>query len=465
VKSLIKQGNKLEKIEKILTDCIEEIKSGKATVNECLDRYPSRRGELEPLLKMALNIQKPPVLQLDSSYKQTARARLLQEIRAAGQKTPSSFRDVFSFGIPSRFVWARAAVTILVVVVLLSTLTTGTAYAAQSSLPGDFLYPVKTVTEDARLLIADGNAAKAELNLKFAQTRLEEMSKLSDTDEARITLAVNGYQGNLEAFRKQIQSISDVSTLSRLLNGALGKIQEQTAFCDNVIDTNPRYAKQVKEASDLSINEQVELIHMLSIQNGLQAVQVNLNAMQNRLQRAQEKANGNQYQLMQEALLQYQRFNQLGEQILQSSNQQNMEIEALTLQALSGYLNTLDSIYQRVPQEYRGSIETCKQMTEQFRNQAQYRYQQQGNPDTGSGNSSSGNGDSSAAGQGDQNASQYNEEAEIPGNESPGTTTTPPQGPDGSSGGGSKGDDTGSGSSANSSVVTVARFTLHTTTS
>ena len=52
----------MEKIESILTDCILNIKSGKITLAECLDRYDSRRNELEPLLKIALNIHELPDL-------------------------------------------------------------------------------------------------------------------------------------------------------------------------------------------------------------------------------------------------------------------------------------------------------------------------------------------------------------------------------------------------------------------
>lgn len=71
----------MEKIETILTNCIREIISGKATLAECLDRYPSRRQELESLLKIAFSIQEPQSVKLDSSYKQTAKNQLLQQIR------------------------------------------------------------------------------------------------------------------------------------------------------------------------------------------------------------------------------------------------------------------------------------------------------------------------------------------------------------------------------------------------
>ncbi|MFC1869774.1 hypothetical protein ACFLYE_00715 [Chloroflexota bacterium] len=150
---------------------------------------------------------------------------------------------------------------------------------------------------------------------------------------------------------------------------------------------------------------------MLAQQNNLRAAQINLNAMQNRLQRAQVKAIGNQYQIMQEALLQYQQFNRLGEQILQSaqaSNNHDTEIEALSVQALSSFLDILNSISRQVPQEYQSSIEISTQMTMQFQTQARHRYQEQSNLDASPGadygkpdsSDSSGSGGDSSPGSG-----------------------------------------------------------------
>ncbi|MFC2032321.1 DUF5667 domain-containing protein [Chloroflexota bacterium] len=378
----------MEKIETILTNCIREIKSGKATLAECLDRYPSTRRELESLLKMALNIQEPPAFNLDSSYKQAAKAQLLRQIQATNQKKSRSFTDIFSFGLPPKFVWARVAVSVLAVVILISMLAGGTAYAAKGSLPGDLLYPVKIGTEDARLLIAGNSPAKAELNLEFANTRLIEMSKLANRDKGKTGLAVNGYRSNLADAREQIRKISDASSLSNLIDRVLEDVQNQVVFCDSVIDANPAYSGPVNEASTLAINQQVDFLEMLAQQNILRAAQINLDTMQNRLQRANVKAHASQYETMQEALLQYQQFNRLGEQILQSaqtSNNHNTEIEALSLQALTRYLDTLNDISQQVPLEYQSSIETSIQMTLQFQTQARHRYQKQGNPDASPG--------------------------------------------------------------------------------
>ena len=388
----------MEKIETILTNCITEIRSGRATLAECLDRYPSSRSELESLLKIVLNIQEPPGLNLDSSYKQAAKARLLRQIGATRQKKSRSFADILSFGLPPRLVWARVAVSVLAVIIVISMLAGGTVYAAQGSLPGDLLYPVKIGAEDARLLITGDSSAKVQLNLKFAQTRLVEMNELANGDQEKVVLAVEGYKGNLYAAGQQIRRITDISTLPDLLVGALEDIQKQIVFCDSVIDSNPACLGPVSEAGTMAVNQQVEFLEMLTQQDILRAAQINLNSMQNRLQRAQATANANQYQAMQEALFQYQQFNQLGKHILrsaQASNNHNSEIEALCLQMLSGHLDILNSISKLVPQEYQNQIEACRQTAMESQTQARYGSQMQS---THGDEGSSGSGDDSGSG-------------------------------------------------------------------
>jgi hypothetical protein len=421
----------LKKIEMILTECIKDIKSGRATLAECLNRYPSRRQELEPLLKLALNIQEPPVIELDSTYKQAAKTRLLQQIRTARPEKSRSFTNIFSFGLTQRFAWARVAVFVVVALIVLSMLGGGTVYAAQSSLPGELLYPVKTGVEDVRIFFAGSSAAKAELNLQFAQTRLEEMNKLAISNEERTQLAVNGYRSNLDAARVQIRNITSAPTQYALLNRALEQMQNQMGFCDSVIDVNPAYLEPVREAGTLCINEQVQLLTMLAQQNNVEAAQINLAAMQNRLQRAQAKVEDGNYQTMQEVLLQYREFNQLGEQILQTAqatNNHNAEIEELSLAALAGYLDTINSISQQVPQDYRNSVEACRQVTLQFQTQARHRYQNQGDAGTGIDGPLSGNGDGSTAGQGGQTNPQAPGGTGNMGNETPNSTMSPSQG-------------------------------------
>jgi hypothetical protein len=68
--------------------------------------------------------------------------------------------------------------TIIVVLALLFGGTAGTAYAAQSSLPGETLYPVKTLIEDVRLDLTKDSDKQYALLDQFLTTRFAEMDEM-----------------------------------------------------------------------------------------------------------------------------------------------------------------------------------------------------------------------------------------------------------------------------------------------
>jgi len=54
----LKKLKKLKKSEDIFVKHIEDIEAGKSSIEDCLDRYPSMREQLEPLLRINLEIRK-----------------------------------------------------------------------------------------------------------------------------------------------------------------------------------------------------------------------------------------------------------------------------------------------------------------------------------------------------------------------------------------------------------------------
>lgn len=62
-----------------------------------------------------------------------------------------------------------------------------TASAAQSSLPGEQLYPVKILMEDIRLALAEDDHERLELHLEFAAERFEELDALDPQDQSELT--------------------------------------------------------------------------------------------------------------------------------------------------------------------------------------------------------------------------------------------------------------------------------------
>jgi hypothetical protein len=70
---------------------------------------------------------------------------------------------------------------VLVIVVVLSGLG-GTVYAAQDSLPGDTLYPVKLAVEEVTMMLGGNDVARAERALDFATKRVREMLTLTERE-------------------------------------------------------------------------------------------------------------------------------------------------------------------------------------------------------------------------------------------------------------------------------------------
>jgi len=109
----------LEKFEDILVQCIDDIKAGRSSIEECLDRYPSMREQLEPLLRIALEIREPPDVKPSPSFKVKARVWLMDQIhgRQAVTKWPWSRYDSQVKPIPyiRRFNMARVIVAAVVV--------------------------------------------------------------------------------------------------------------------------------------------------------------------------------------------------------------------------------------------------------------------------------------------------------------------------------------------------------------
>lgn len=434
----------MEKTERIVTDCIQEIKSGKAALAECLDRYPEKRHEIEPLIKMALNIREPMPFILDNDYKQVARASLLQQIRNVGPKRSEPFKDFRDFLIQPQLSWARIASFIIVVFIVMSMLAGGTVYAAQRSLPGDLVYPVKTTAENIRLFLAGNEFSKAELNLEFAWTRLEEMSKLAVKNESKAEIAVQAYKGKMEIVTEQVREIADTSTRSRLIIRVLENLKQQTDFCDSVLDKAPMYTGPIGEADNLSVNYRLQFMKILSQDDMLSAAQINMNAMENRLHRAQSKAISHQYRSMQQALLQYQQFNRAAVQILEnalSTGNRNTISGSMNSQTLSGYLGILDGMSQLVPGEYRSDIDTSREMTLQFQIQVNQESQQKNGFGSDVEGDNQGNSNGSASDQDSTGTSQSQDSDTGPDAEAPGNGDAPGPGPGGSADGSPSGDD------------------------
>jgi len=92
-------SNHDQHLAELIDECVEAILLGAATIEECLERAPEHRAELEPLLRAALEMTTIPVMMPASNP--ARRAAFMAELRATPQDAPR-FRmpslPSFSFG-------------------------------------------------------------------------------------------------------------------------------------------------------------------------------------------------------------------------------------------------------------------------------------------------------------------------------------------------------------------------------
>ena len=162
--------------------CLKEITAGKATVQQCLDRYYDLADELEPLLraaKQAQTIERPRLAP-------EARARVEARLLAAAESSPP-IQPAWTSRPTIALIWRWAAIGLAFLFACACLLGTGLVTIARGALPGSQLYPVKLATEDARLWLAP-TQNEAALHLQFAQQRLDEIQALAERGRFDVTV-------------------------------------------------------------------------------------------------------------------------------------------------------------------------------------------------------------------------------------------------------------------------------------
>lgn len=130
----------------------------------------------------------------DSSWLASQKSFLLSEI----SRGPEQKRE------PSLFLKPSFALALGIIVLITSLGTVGIISASQNSLPGDFLYPVKTAFEQTQMTFTSGEANKTELSIKIASHRMDEFTQLMDKPEKKEDI-----EKTVQKFTEQIVSVQE----------------------------------------------------------------------------------------------------------------------------------------------------------------------------------------------------------------------------------------------------------------
>jgi hypothetical protein len=143
----------------------------------------------------------------------------------------------------------------LVVLVVASGLVTGTALAADSSQPGDALYPVDLAMEQAQLRITTRTQNRAQLQVKLADERAEELIGLAEDGETPDEESVNRLQNQLHlalSTATQLQQQQRTQLLTQLQDKAG---QQADEFEANGLKLEAQIMVRTREMAQLGIED------------------------------------------------------------------------------------------------------------------------------------------------------------------------------------------------------------------
>lgn len=179
------------------------------------------------ILEVVGALRSLPAVQPRPEFSATLRQRLMEAADVA--LVPTEQRPATP--APTRRRERRIAVTAGAAALL--GCTTSVAFAAQSALPGDTLYPIKRILESAEASLASDDAARAEQYLDLAASRLDEAQQLAASNDSDSMAEI---PGTLEAFVQQATTASDGLLDAYADSGDTGQVTQLRDFIAASLD-------------------------------------------------------------------------------------------------------------------------------------------------------------------------------------------------------------------------------------
>ena len=242
--------------ENILDKCIAQIRSGEADVASCLNKYPEYAAQLRPLLEIAVLLHREP--QPQPRREAVSRGERILQDRLAERRSSGAVKGglvglirakigvgktvIRGGSLPSMH-WRLRWVGVVAGIVAGTLIGVGVVTASNYSMPGDFLYPLKTASERVQLMLTPSEVGKTEFHIVLAERRMQEIAEMSrrgNTDQVAELVPMVGQ--HLEEVKQVLVTTGEAkvseelktkledSAVRRLgeLEGALQEANEET---------------------------------------------------------------------------------------------------------------------------------------------------------------------------------------------------------------------------------------------
>jgi hypothetical protein len=200
-----------DRFESILDESISAWQAG-VPLEEILAEVPDYADELRPLLYAATVLTDPNPVPAPAEKKAALRAEYIKQVAELPAITPAPFRGKVRAIIKvikrrtTREAVLKDIITVTITIILtLFVVALTLNYLAVNTIPSDFLYGVKRISENIQLSLTFDPERKAELEEEFNQHRLEEIEKLIEQNRA----AVIQFKGILETKGENLWIVED----------------------------------------------------------------------------------------------------------------------------------------------------------------------------------------------------------------------------------------------------------------
>jgi hypothetical protein len=171
-------------LDHLLDRCLQDL-ARTGDVEATLRSYRREADRLRPLLTIAATMSNYYTSVPDPPGSLAAGRKRLLDAAARQQEQAQPAIPILRKRRPKmKFAFAAKLIsTILAIVVGTTAIGGGVALAADDSLPGDSLYPVKLTIEDIRLNMALTPGSQVDLALQFAEERTQEIKRLAGQEQ------------------------------------------------------------------------------------------------------------------------------------------------------------------------------------------------------------------------------------------------------------------------------------------
>ncbi|UYN90211.1 MAG: hypothetical protein KIT08_02985 [Anaerolineales bacterium] len=203
-------------LERALDGAIELVQQGKS-LTEALALYPEHRTQLEPLLKVTLQISQAGGTLPPAAFKTRGRAQLEGQMATRPHNRGRS--------LLFKLAGSLAAVVL--------TLATATTVMAQSALPGETLHAWKLYSEQVWRSL---HSNPVQADLQIAQRRLEELLAV-EGDPTRVPAALSAYASALDVLRNDLEALPDRAlSAQQALHGQRDLVQSALEAAGTTVD-------------------------------------------------------------------------------------------------------------------------------------------------------------------------------------------------------------------------------------